>query len=180
MFSRLVKKQRQKKFFTLIEILSAVLIISLLVVFVVPKVGAVKDNAKVAGIETNQRTVQAYLQGVVHNYDATQASLLEKELLDAFAQEDLVNPFNKGKGIRELAELTATKGAVIYSTTDNTKAGFDSAWTGAGFSKNENYAGTVLVAAYPDPNGTDGIEVSLIPFNKKGNPILSKKVVIKP
>lgn len=180
MFSRLVKNQRQKKFFTLIEILSAVLIISLLVIFVVPKVGAVKDNAKVAGIETNQRTVQAYLQGVVHNYDATQSDLLEKELLDAFAEEDIVNPFNKGKGVREITELAATKGSVIYSTTDNTQTGFESEWTGSGFTQNDNYAGTVLVAAYPDPNGTDGVEVTLIPFNKKGNPILSKKVVIKP
>lgn len=180
MISRILKNPRQKKFFTLIEILSAVLIISLLVVFVVPKVGAVKDNAKVAGVETNQRMVQAYLQGVIHNYDATQVELLEEELLDAFEEDDIVNPFNKGKGVKEATEIGSSKGSVMFSTSDNTKTGFESEWTGAGFTASEKYQGTVLVSAYPDPDGTDGLEVTLVPFNKKGNPILSKKVVIKP
>lgn len=180
MISRYIKNQRQKKFFTLIEILSAVLIISLLVVFIVPKIGSVKDNAKIAGVETNQRMVQAYIQSVVHNYDGTQTTLFETELLDAFAKEDLVNPFNKGQGIREVAELASNKGSVMYSTTDNTKTGFESQWTSTAFAASKNYQGTVLVSAYPDPNGTDGIEVTVVPFNKNGKPILSKKVVIKP
>lgn len=179
MISKLFKRKHKKKLFTLIEILSAVLIIAFLAAFVVPKIGAVKDNAKVAGVDTNTRMVQAYVQSVVHNYDSTQVDLFEKELTDAFTEEDLVNPFNKGKGVGTTDGLATKKVAVMYASTDNTKAGVSSTWESNTFSAKKDYQGTVLIAAYPDPNGIDGIEVALIPFNKNGKPLLSKKVIIK-
>ena len=172
-------KFRRKRQFTLIEILSAVLLIALIATFVVPKIGAVKDNTKAAGVDTNLRLVHAYVQSVVHNYDSTKASLFEDELKEAFADEDLVNPFNKGKGVVSKDQLSTKKGAIFTDSTDNTKATVTSTWE-SGFSGKSEMAGTVLVAAYPDPNGTDGIEIALIPFNKNGKPTLSKKVIVKP
>lgn len=169
----------RKKKFTLVELLGAVMIMAFIATIVVPKIGGVKDNTKVAGVDTNLRMVNAYVQSVVHNYDSTKVSLFEDELKDAFTEDDLINPFTKGKGIVNRTDLATKKGAAFSDTTDNTKATVTSTWEGA-FSAKPEMAGSVLVAAYPDPNGTDGIEVALIPFNKSGKPVLSKKIVVKP
>lgn len=177
--SRTKIRNPRKKKFTLLELLAVVSIIAFIAVVIVPKIGGVKDGAKVAGVDTNLRMVNAYVQSVVHNYDASKVTLFEDELKDSFTEEDLVNPFTRGKGIVNRSEMATKKGAIFTDTADNTKASVTSTWEGSP-SKRAELAGSVLVAAYPDPSGADNIEVALIPFNKDGKPVLSKKIVVKP
>lgn len=170
-----------KKFFTLIEILSAVLIISFLVMFIVPNVGAVKDTAKTAGVDTNQRMIEAYINGRIHDYGKAEVALFEKELLDTYTGEkELKNPFTKETSILEISSLNATTGAaVVYSNLDNTKSTVDQIISYFSLNQYPQLKGSVGIAAYPSPAGLDEIEVVVLPFNKNGKIVKSKIKVIK-
>ena len=168
-----------KKSFTLIEILSAVLLIALIAAYVVPKIGAIKDNVKTAGVDTNMRTVSAYVNGVIDHYDPNQVKLFEDELAENFSDKDLMkNPFTKESSVKNIENLGSTKGAsIVYSNSDNTYSTVSQIvqyFSGVSYNA---LRGSVGVAAYS--TGT-GIEVVVVPFNKNGKIIKSKVVTIKP
>lgn len=168
---------RKNKRFTLWELLLVIGLIGILAVVIVPKIGAVKDNVKTAGVDSNARIIQGYVQSVIENYSSDEADLLEEELVSVFEGDNVVNPFNKVAGVKE-ADSIGNGAGVVYSTSDNNKSTADSQWLNG--DKNETLKGTVLVAAYPNPNDTDTLEVLIVPMDKNGKAIQSKKVIITP
>lgn len=177
-----MRKLNRKQAFTLIEILSAVLIIAFLATFVVPKVGTVKDTAKTAGVDSNARIVKAYLDGVISQYSKDEVVLLEKELAESFSGEErLKNPYTKEIAVLEVNNLNTNKGAaVVYSNLDNSKTNIEAIVQYFTSVEYKTLRGAVGVAAYPSPDGTDSLEAVIVPFDKKGKVVKSKVIVVKP
>lgn len=168
-----------KKRFTLVELLGAVMIMAFIATIVVPKIGGVKDNVKAAGVDTNMRTVVAYTNGIIHNYDSSQVALFERELADNFADKDIMqNPYTKETSVINVENLSAKTGAsIVFSNSDNTYTTVNQVvqyFTGVSYSA---LRGSVGVAAY---STSTGIEVVIVPFNKNGKIIKSKIVTVKP
>lgn len=173
------KLKSKKKKFTLTELLLAIGIITLLAVVIIPKIGAVKDNAKTAGVDTNMRLVQGYVESVLHNYDSTQSDLLEKELESIFTGDNaIMNPFTKGEGVAQYSGIPSQGVAISYETSDTSKSAVTSNWEID--NSDSKLKGTIVIAAYPNPNGSDTLEVTVLPHDKNGNPIMSKKTVLQP
>lgn len=55
-------KRRKDEGFTLIELMIVIAVIGILAVVLVPKVGSIKAQAKSAGVDTNVRAVEAFVQ----------------------------------------------------------------------------------------------------------------------
>ena len=174
----LMSLRPKTKRFTLAELLLVVGLLALLALVVIPRVNAVRDNIKTAGVDSNMRIVQAYVHSVIDNYGDDQADLLERELSHVFEGDSLVNPFNRLEGVSEVSSV-GNGAAVIFSDADNERGLVESTWL-SGAEANENLQGTVLVSAYPNPNGSNSLEVVILPMDKNGRPVISKKVLITP
>lgn len=169
-----------KKKFTFVELVFVLAIIGILMMVIVPKISAMKTSSKMAGVDTNTRVVSAYVQKEISNYSSEDAALLETELANAFDPKDIVNPFTRAEGIKEYSSIGSSGTAVAYATTDNNdKDTVVAMWENNTVAK-ETLKGGVLVCAYPNPNGTDTLEVTVYPFDQNGKVILSKKVVVQP
>ena len=171
----------KKSKFTLVEILLVLGVIAILAAVIVPKIGTVKDNAKLAGVDTNTRMIQAYTQSVIQNYDSSQATVFEKELTNAFSGNNLSNPFTKGVGIGvydTVDPVSPSSSAVISTSDDTSKTVSETKWTK--IANDPKLTGSIIVSAYPASSGTNNLEVAIYPCDKNGNPIMSKKVVVTP
>ena len=173
------KKNIQKfKKFTLAELLLVVGLLALLAAVVIPRVSVVRDNVRAAGVDSNLRIVQAYANSVVDNYGKDQAQLLEQELFNVFEGDTLVNPFNRFEGVKEISSI-GEGAAIVYSDADNERSLVESTWLNNP-EPHSNLEGAVLVSAYPNPTGSNTLEVIILPMDNNGRPILSRKVTITP
>jgi prepilin-type N-terminal cleavage/methylation domain-containing protein len=173
-------KNKNKKGFTLLETMLVIAIIVVLSIFLIPKIGVVKDNAKAAGSDTNVRMLTGYIQSNIDRYKSGQESTFETEIANAFADDNLTNPYTKMVGFADISTLSGKNtSAVTYATTDNgQQTDVTAKWEVT--SPNPNLIGSVAIASYPNPNGSDTLEVAIYPYDKKGNVILTKKIVITP
>ena len=104
--------------FTLIELMIVIAVIGILAVVFISKVGAVKTSAKSTGVDTNVRTVQAYVQSRItawgdNTTTFTQAAIAA-DIAAALnsASEKMKNPF-----------ATSGSGEDIYDAVNNATSG---------------------------------------------------------
>lgn len=117
-------KRRKDAGFTLIELMIVIAVIGILAVVLVPKVGSIKTQAKVAGIDTNIRTVQGYIQSKITSWNA--AGLDADVIIPQIEADitDLVNPLDSGEDAIAVGEgafsaATAVAGQVYITVTDD-------------------------------------------------------------
>lgn len=115
--------KKRKKGFTLIELMIVLAVIAILAIVLVPKIGSTKKEARNAGVTTNVRAVQAYLENKLDSYNGTlpDADDLASKLHDNFTDDkSMVNPFNKSADFTYKGETSAAADPCVYVTTDTT------------------------------------------------------------
>lgn len=126
-------KRRKDSGFTLIELMIVIAVIGILAVVLVPKVGGVKTSAKSAGVDTNIRAVQAYVESRISYWSTlTDTSTIKDDIEGALVttptnSDKLVNPFT-GSSADALvfsavpSDLTKGSKGAVYIVIPTTKA----------------------------------------------------------
>lgn len=115
--------KKRKKGFTLIELMIVLAVIAILAIVLVPKIGSTKKEARNAGVTTNVRAVQAYLENKLDSYNGTlpDAATLAGNLQTNFTDDkSMVNPFTKSNKFASDKDAAATTGPCVYVTTGTT------------------------------------------------------------
>ena len=128
---KMVERIKNKKGFTIIEIMVVIALIGILAAVLVPKFTGVKETAKNAGMLTNAKTVEAYVASVIDSYpvDADGQDDLVSAIEGQFDDTDaLVNPYtgvadgldvSEGSGYYAGTGADAPKAGVIYVVVDD-------------------------------------------------------------
>lgn len=124
---RLVKRRKDSGF-TLIELMIVIAVIGILAVVLVPKFGSVKTTAKLAGVETNFRSVSTAVQSFnTLNSKDSEAELIttvEGDLAGFFKNSDaLINPITNLTTETTVADVVqvidASATEPVPTTTEN-------------------------------------------------------------
>jgi len=119
-------KRRKDEGFTLIELMIVIAVIGILAVVLVPRVGSIKTAAKSAGIDTNSRLVQAYVQSRISAW-ASDPTTFDQGAIAADIKAGLTsadqakNPFTGGTDIKDKINsdtLAVTDAIQIIDATD--------------------------------------------------------------
>lgn len=171
-------KRRKDEGFTLIELMIVIAVIGILAVVLMPKVGAIKTQAKSAGIDTNIRMVQAYTQSRITSWAnanagaGTTQAIVAADLTSALSggTDLMANPFSGNKAVLNItSDYSATQDAVnINGLNVNLPT-----------NPSLGLAGTIVVV----PDGTinavgDGIYIYA--YDSKGTLMADKTVRITP
>lgn len=182
---------KNKKGFTLIEIMIAIAIIGILALVLVPRVASMRNQAKLAGVDTNMRIAQGVIENIVSNYDPSQANednmiAIEDEIAQRLGSTDankgIKNPITGNMGTGLVADA-ATK-AFVNSTGDEVAA-TDDVWkdrTGTPTDPtdgNTALSGVIVYNAYwTTSDGVNTIKVRLVPYDDSGNRMTGKIKII--
>ncbi len=159
---------KNRKGFTLIEIMIVVAIIGILALVLVPKIGGMKNQAKLAGMDTNSRVAQAVVQRVINDFSATQLNELDAALL-ARLPGDTVNPFTDATGPLAYSEVTDATPTSAAFATGYVNAGAHEDLTGVDFAAQAaNLKGVIVLSSYADGSQ---VKVDLLPFDDNGAPM---------
>ena len=115
------KRGKNKKGFTMIELMIVITVIGILAIVLLPRIGRMRDEARTSGVETNIRDVQAMIELEIgrHANSTAGAAALEGRLNSRLG-DDVENPFS-GKGSK-IIESTADidgKHAVYIHDVEN-------------------------------------------------------------
>lgn len=129
----MVERIKNKKGFTIIEIMVVIALIGILAAVLVPKFGDVKDRTRNTGMLTNAKMVEAYLASEIDNWkisdalDATNDDM-KTAIDDYFTTNPLTNPYS---GVEAAANVvvsdtagtgykTGGSAGIVYVEIDNT------------------------------------------------------------
>lgn len=146
---------KNKKGFTLVELMIVIAIIGILAVVLIPQAAKMRENAKLAGVDANLRMVQAQIEAVIDDNDTPQALATA---LAARLGTSITNPIVTSKKTAFVVNnTTPVAGDVADSNNVSvaifTPAGVATAFTAAadtyfavGGITNVNLSGAVVVA----------------------------------
>ncbi|MDI6812085.1 MAG: prepilin-type N-terminal cleavage/methylation domain-containing protein [Desulfitobacteriaceae bacterium] len=117
-----MQKRRNEDGFTLIELMIVIAVIGILAVVLVPRIGSIKTQAKGAGIDTNVRMVQGYVQSKASRWadQSFSQAKVAQDILDAFnnttnPDEKIKNPYSASSSI---TSAISTVPVTSYAITD--------------------------------------------------------------
>ena len=89
-------KRRKDEGFTLIELMIVIAVIGILAVVLVPRIGGVKTQARMAGVDVNIRTVQAYVESRIETWSLDTTTFDQDGVAAEIegALTDMVNPID--------------------------------------------------------------------------------------
>lgn len=174
-------KREKDDGFTLIELMIVIAVIGILAVVLVPKIGNVKNSAKITGVQANYQSVLAAVQSFnqlnATNACGTATGSVENQLTTYFsATNTITNPFSNIAGVgttvlTTTGTLSPLGSAIAVDTADNA--------TVISFPTNVAYAGTVGV--YPYVNATSQqVFVQVVGYDQAGAPIAGMTTTIQP
>ncbi|MFZ5646929.1 MAG: type IV pilin protein [Bacillota bacterium] len=166
--------KKNRKGFTLIELMMVVAVIGILALVLIPKVGGTKDQAKLAGVESNMRIVQSVVEGNIMRYQHkgdSNLSTFAAKIVSGLS--DVTNPYTNVSGA--VSDSTATTAAIDtnYAVTVNNT---DNPGVAANNAANK---GSVLVIIDEEQVSSKYSikEVKIYGYDEKGNvlPVVSVK-----
>lgn len=169
--------------FTLIELMIAIAIIGILALVLIPRVGGMKTQTKLTGINTNMNVAEGVVNSLITDYEDTEAGDLEtaiqtrldtgdvnkdpkNPLFPSVIGVDTLTNFNDGDDIPEAAFAinAGDETVALHTTTIDTTIATDL-----------DMAGAILISAYPE-DGT--LKVKLTPYDDMGRRMDKKEKVI--
>lgn len=123
----MVERIKNKKGFTIIEVMVVIALIGILAAVLVPQFGSVRDRAKDAGMLTNAKMVEAYVASMI---DTATPANMNTALTTQFNSGDnaLVNPYTDAKtGNISVSVVTENPGYVTTGVKGITYVVIDSA-----------------------------------------------------
>lgn len=90
----MVERIKNKKGFTIIEVMVVIALIGILAAVLVPKFGGVRDTAKNTGMLTNAKMVEAYVASAIDSYKVSESENFANAIATHFSGDNaLVNPY---------------------------------------------------------------------------------------
>jgi len=158
---------KNRKGFTLVELMMVIAVIGILAAVLIPKIGSTKNTARLAGVESNTRQVVAQVHGLVERYkhhgNDFAAALVEAINSDGSEADDadsgdISNPFVSnlyGAVEGSLDASSDVEYAVYVDDSGSTAPGTDT-----------DFKGLIYVTVTLDDN--DITEVEVTPYNEDG------------
>lgn len=159
----MLKKLRNKRGFTIIEIMVVIALIGILAAVLVPKFSGVKERAKEVGVITNAKMVEAFVSTQIDS-GLTIADLVDA-IEDEFTENPLVNPFTHDNTVDASAADSAGAVTGVADSGISVATG-DAAMDDPPISYDGTPAGVVVVTVFDDP--TDGLTAVITGFNGAG------------
>lgn len=170
---------KTNKGFTLIEIMIVIAIIGILALVLVPKIGSMKDQAKLAGVDTNMRVLEGIAQGMMTSYKAT-ADAGVTNGIDDFEDaiygklpSDVENPLTNAPGKDTLANVQAgASKAFAYIGGD--LAAHQGGQPAAPTDIEGDLKGCVVFTTWTSSDSSSDVNVTIYPYDEAGSVIAAK------
>lgn len=164
------KLSKNKKGFTLVELMIVIAIIGILAIVLIPQASKMRDNAKQSGVDSNARIVQAQLEALIDDYNSptTLASALSTRLGSM-----IVNPYDSSDTYVQIdtdpTNGVASPSAVTIFDAGVTSSNVDTLFASGG-TVYSPLSGTVVVGIYGS-NST--LAAKVYSYDKTGTPVTS-------
>jgi type IV pilus assembly protein PilA len=154
-----MKLRRNRKGFTLIEMMIVIAVIAILAAVIIPRSGIVQNTAKESGVESNARIVQGIVENMAPRYKASEyVTKLLPAAANKIAKAGIVNPINNVDNVLNSADGNASATAAVVYSNQAPNGG-------------TNFEGIVYLQIY-----ADGIYI--YPYDKDGVKILEDPVQV--
>lgn len=154
----------------------AIAIIGILALVLIPKVGGMKSQAKLAGIDTNLRIAMSAIEGIINDYDADAAGAaalrtnITTRLATNNTAKDIKNPITGFTGVVGATPVNGNA-AFAYAATDSTTAEITAP------ADNANMKGVIYFQTWANAS-TGELNVTLFAYDDNGNYMAGKKKVV--
>lgn len=170
----MLKRVRNKKGFTIIEMMVVIALIGILAAVLVPQFGGVRDKGKEVGVLTNAKMVEAFVSSQIDS-DLSIGSLVDaiEAEFDPTTGNPLKNPFTHSTA---LDAASATDAGAVTGIASDMSLCVVTGTIKEAVSYDVKPAGAVVVTVYK--NTTDGLAASITGFDATGTEIASAQRIV--